>query len=161
MDIDTQSELYISYSSFLKELRILLGNVGITPTRQPITANANRKKNKIGKNSDTQPTIGRVIIYIEEHLTEQLSLDKLAEEARLSKYQLIRQFRDEKGTTPWKFLVGKRIEKVKKLLENGVPPSQAAVEAGFYDQSHLNKKFREETGCTPKEYQEEHFKNRN
>lgn len=151
----------ITYRLFLKNLNALLKESGIEPFRQPITANADRKKNGTEKTSDTQPTIGRVIIYIEEHLTEQLSLDKLAEEARLSKYQLIRQFRDEKGTTPWKFLVGKRIEKVKKLLENGVPPSQAAVEAGFYDQSHLNKKFREETEQTPKEYQEEHFKNRN
>jgi transcriptional regulator GlxA family with amidase domain len=76
--------------------------------------------------------VGRIIVYIEEHLTEQLSLEKLAEEAQLNKYQLIRLFRKEQDMTPWKFLISKRIDKVKKLLEEGLSPGQAAVEAGFF-----------------------------
>ncbi len=105
--------------------------------------------------------VGKVILYIEEHLSEELSLEELAEKIDLSKYQLIRGFHKEEGTTPWKFLMQKRIDNVKDLLEEGIPPGQAAVESGFYDQSHMNKAFREATGQTPKEYQEKNFRNRN
>src|SRR5699024_3009968 len=114
-----------------------------------------------GYNPELKPVIGRVIIYMENHLAEQLSLEKLASEAQISKYQLIRQFRDETGVTPWKFLIAKRVDRVKEFLEDGKPLSQTAVETGFYDQSHMTKIFREETGYTPKEYQEKYFKNRN
>lgn len=143
------------YSSFRNNLESLLLRMGITAQNSPDDGA------ETASDAPIQPKVGQVIVYIEEHLTEQLSLEKLAEEAQLSKYQLIRLFRKEQDTTPWKFLVGKRIDKAKELLEAGWSPGQAAVEAGFYDQSHLSKVFREATGQTPKEYQEGHFKHRN
>lgn len=100
-------------------------------------------------------------MYMQEHLSDELSLDEIAEEAHLSKYQLIRRFREETGITPWKYLIGKRVEEARTLLEKGMTPAQTAVETGFYDQSHLNKAFLEETGLTPREYLETNFKNRN
>lgn len=151
----------ISYRSFLKELGTMLAGFGVAPARRLITAEADRNQNRSGSNPDPETTVGRIVIYIEEHLAEQLSLERMAEEARLSKFQLIRRFRDELGSTPWKYLVGKRVEKAKELLEQGVPPGQTAVETGFYDQSHMHRAFREETGQTPKAYQEENFKNCN
>lgn len=161
IDIEMHAATNISYASYMKELQIILAEAGIVSSHQTITAETNRKENRTDHNSELKPVVGRVIVYMEDHLTEQLSLDKLAEEVQLSKYQLIRRFRDETGVTPWKFLIGNRIDRVKEFLKDGIPPSQAAVEAGFYDQSHLTKIFREEMGCTPKEYQEKYFKNRN
>ncbi|HLR26305.1 MAG TPA: AraC family transcriptional regulator [Fodinibius sp.] len=136
-------------TSFTRELYQLLSRAGIS-------ASGNRPANSQSRSvSDLkiQPKIGRVIVYIEEHLSEQLSLEKLAEEAHLNKYQLIRLFRKEQNTTPWKFLIGKRIDKAKEMLEKGIAPGQIAVETGFYDQPHFSRSFREETGRTPKEYQ--------
>ncbi len=145
-----------SYPSFLRELETLLSRNGIIPHRQPVTAGIHPKENRTGSDSDSQLAVGRVVIYIEEHLAEQLSLEKLAEEARLSKYQLIRRFRAERGATPWQYLIERRIERARELLKEGVPPGEVAVETGFYDQSHLHRTFQEETGHTPKEYQERH-----
>lgn len=141
------------YNSFRDNLESLLLRMGITAQSSPDDGD------ETASDAPVQLKVGRVIVYIEEHLTEQLSLERLAEEAQLSKYQLIRLFRKEQDTTPWKFLVGKRLDKAKELLEAGWSPGQVAV--GFYDQSHLSKVFREATGQTPKEYQEEHFKHRN
>lgn len=161
MQIKTPNHL-LSYQSFAKELHDLLKTSGIAPARFPILAGDDKRKNALPPSiGETTSQIGRVIIYMDEHLAEELNLDELAGEVNLSKYQLIRRFREEAGTTPWKFLIGKRIERVKRLLEEGISPGQAAVEAGFYDQSHLNKVFREETGITPKEYQEQNFRNKN
>lgn len=151
-----------SYKAFLQELEILLQLAGITAERLPVTAGFDERKSRESPSDpNIKQKIGKVVIYIEENLTKELSLQKLADEIDLSKYQLIRGFRREEGTTPWKFLIEKRIEKVKELLAEGMPPGQAAVESGFYDQSHLNKVFRENTGQTPKKYQEQNFRNRN
>lgn len=151
-----------SYPLFLNELQSLLAASGITPFRMPVRAEANPAKSwQHPSDEPIDQKVGKVIIYMEEHLSEELSLDELADKNNISKYQLIRGFQKEEGTTPWKFLVQKRIENVKKLLEDGMPPGQAALESGFYDQPHMSKAFREATGQTPKEYQEDNFKNKN
>ncbi len=150
------------YQLFIIELNEVLKLSGITPYRRPVTAGADREKNWIDPSTQqiSQP-VGKVIIYMEEHLSDNLSLEELAGEAKLSKFQLIRKFQEEQGTTPWKFLIGKRINRAKELLEKGLSPGQTAAETGFYDQSHMNKVFREATGFTPKEYQEKNFRNKN
>lgn len=160
--IPTKNILFQQYLSFLDDLDFLLKQSGIMRNRLPVSADLNDTKN--WQESDDhihQQKIGKIVQYIDEHLDEELSLQELAEKIDLSKYQLIRGFRKEEGTTPWKFLLYKRIENVKKLLEEGMASGQAAVESGFYDQSHLNKVFRKSTGQTPKQYQEENFKNKN
>lgn len=151
-----------SHQSFLADLRTLLKECGITHSRLPIRADVKKKENKLSPSTEkSAQQVGRVILHIEERLTEELSLEELAEKAGLSKYQLIRRFREEEGITPWKYLIRKRIDKAKKLLAAGTPPGQVAAETGFYDQSHLNRIFREETGNTPKEYQQQNFINKN
>lgn len=151
-----------TYRAFWYELKVLLNRTGIAPSRIPISAGFNRKEEHgYPSVEEYSPQVGRIILYLEDHLTEELSLDELAEKVELSKYQLIRRFREEKGTTPWKYVIQQRVEKAKRLLERGTPSGQVAAETGFYDQSHFSKSFRDETGQTPKEYQEENFINRN
>jgi transcriptional regulator GlxA family with amidase domain len=159
---NSQKTQSYSYFRTQKELNEILLKIGIIPKWIPFKAEFEKKENWESPSDLTiQQKIGKIVIYIEENLTKELSLQKLADEIELSKYQLIRSFRREEGTTPWKFLMEKRIEKAKELLEEGMSPGHAAVETGFYDQSHMNKVFRENTGKTPKEYQEENFNNRN
>jgi len=101
--------------------------------------------------------IGRVVVFIEEHLEEPLSLDRMADEANLSKYHFSRLFRDEVGRTPWAYVREARVKKAKTLLERGFSPVTAAVEAGFFDQSHFTKVMKEVEGKTPGAYQKEHY----
>lgn len=152
----------LSYQLFIIELNEILQFSGITPYSQHVTAAADREKSWIDPSTQqiSQP-IGKVVIYMENHLPDNLSLEELADEAKLSKFQLIRKFQEELGTTPWKFLIRKRIDKAKELLKKGLSPGQTAAETGFFDQSHMNKVFREITGLTPKEYQEKNFLNKN
>lgn len=149
------------YTVFLKDLNNILKKAEITPFNHSVIS-------ATSDNNDLEPSfdkvshqIGQVIMYIDEHLTEQLNLDQLSGQIALSKFQFIRLFRNETGSTPWKYLMKRRIELAKELLKNGMLPGQTAAETGFYDQSHLIKVFRQETGLTPKEYQEKNFLNRN
>lgn len=150
-----------SYQRHKEELKILLKKFGIVPHQQLTTLCAYEQENKSSQTDGVKTTIGQVVVYIENHLSEELSLDKLAKKVQLSKYQLIRGFRKEKNTTPWQFLITKRIDKGKILLKEGRSPGQVAVETGFYDQAHFSKSFQKATGLTPKEYQEKYFRNRN
>ena len=73
--------------------------------------------------------------------------------AGLDKYYLLRAFTRVKGITPYRYLENVRIARAKALLETGMPPVEAALSAGFADQSHFTKFFKCFIGLTPKQYQ--------
>jgi AraC-like DNA-binding protein len=62
---------------------------------------------------------------------------------------LSRSFRSTYGVAPHAFVVSLRVERARRLLLDGWPPSLAATAAGFYDQAHLNRHFVRHTGTTP------------
>jgi AraC family transcriptional regulator len=99
--------------------------------------------------------MGRVVTFIDENLDTSLTLDRLAEEAELSKYHFSRVFRQEVGLPPWSFVRRARVDRARGLLELGTSPAAAAVEAGFCDQSHLTRAMKDIVGKTPKQVQKE------
>lgn len=79
-------------------------------------------------------------------------IGKLADEAYMSKFHYIRQFRKIAGLTPNRFRIQNRIRKAQQMLRSGSNITDAALDAGFYDQSHFNKYFKRIVGVSPKEY---------
>ena len=77
--------------------------------------------------------------------------------ADLSPFQFIRKVKSEIGITPHQYLLQLRIRKAKQLIESGMPIADAALSAGFYDQSHLNRLFSQRLGITPRMYQNSFF----
>jgi methylphosphotriester-DNA--protein-cysteine methyltransferase len=59
------------------------------------------------------------------------------------------------GQTPWAYVRKARLQKAKTLLKQGASPVTAALEAGFFDQSHLTNVMKDVEGKTPKQYQQE------
>ena len=109
----------------------------------------------VGLPTDDDPvrtSVGRVRGYIDRHAGERLSLERLADEAHLSKYHFTRVFQEATGRSPWSYVVEARVRKAKALLEEDLPLSQVALEAGFCDQSHLTKAFKKAEGVTPGQY---------
>lgn len=93
-----------------------------------------------------------ICTYMGEHFSEKISINNLCELTALSKATLIRSFTKEKGISPYRYLENIRLGAAKRLLEKGVPPVDAAVETGFFDQSHFTNFFRDYIGLTPKQY---------
>lgn len=91
--------------------------------------------------------------YLAANLSEKVSLDELSEVAHLSRYHLLRIFQAAVGLPPHAYQNQLRVDLGKKLLVEGMRISQAAVEAGFVDQSHFSRVFKQYTGATPKQYQ--------
>lgn len=82
-----------------------------------------------------------------------LNLTELATQVNLSVYQLNRAFRKALGLALHDYQTQRRVHLAQALLRVGLPAAQVAVQAGFYDQSHLNRHFRRRVGVTPVQYQ--------
>lgn len=91
--------------------------------------------------------------YMESCYMEPVSLDQLSRVSGLNKYTLLRSFTVNRGITPYQYLSTIRVNKAKRLLEDGIALSEAAVMAGFSDQSHFTRFFKSFIGVTPKVYQ--------
>lgn len=97
--------------------------------------------------------IKRLCSYMEEHFEENISLDELLGMTTFGKSYLLRQFTKQVGVSPYRYLQNVRLDRAKKLLEQGIAPVDAAVMTGFSDQSHFTNFFKEFIGLTPKQYQ--------
>jgi AraC family transcriptional regulator len=94
----------------------------------------------------------RVTEYIEAHLDEELSLGRIAEIAGLSLSHLKALFRTTAGVPVHQYIIGRRVERARRLLEQGdLPMSMVALEAGFSHQSHMARHMRRLLGVTPSE----------
>lgn len=86
------------------------------------------------------------------HPEQELSIETLAADIFVSKYYLIRKFRNSVGMTPHQFCIQNRIRKSQGLLDGEKTISRIATEMGFYDQSHFDRAFQKIVGISPSEY---------
>ena len=95
-----------------------------------------------------------VVEYIEEHLEAGPTLEQMAAVARLNPYYLARQFKRATGLPPHQYLIMRRIERAKQLLQTGgdVSLAEVAAHAGFSDQSQFSHHFKRLTGVTPGQF---------
>jgi AraC-like DNA-binding protein len=90
--------------------------------------------------------------FIAAHYAERITLDDLAAVVGLSIYRFITVFRRETGLPPHRYVCAIRVRAAQDLLRAGVPPAIAAIEVGFFDQSHLCRHFRAVCGMTPGQF---------
>ncbi|MGD1909093.1 MAG: AraC family transcriptional regulator [Leptolyngbyaceae cyanobacterium] len=91
--------------------------------------------------------------YLEAHYAQNISIETLAQQVNLSPYYLIRSFRQQVGCPPHHYQRHWQLKQVKQALRTGEPLAVIAAEQGFYDQSHLNRVFKQTFGVTPGQYQ--------
>jgi AraC-like DNA-binding protein len=77
------------------------------------------------------------------------TLEQLAAELGAHASHLVRVFRREYGLPPHRYLVGRRLDRARQLLLDGMPIADVAVAVGFHDQPHLTRHFRALLGTTP------------
>lgn len=97
--------------------------------------------------------IKRTLLYVEDNLDKELSLDKIAKELNYSKFYLARTFKDNTGMTLYKYIQGRRLdEAARKLVETDQPIVQVAFGAGYGSQQAFTQAFHCVYACTPQEY---------
>ncbi len=102
--------------------------------------------------SDQNMETKAICEFLEKNYRNNITLDDLCNLTGLSKYYLLRSFTKQKGISPYSYLETIRIDKAKKLLEQGVLPIDVALQTGFSDQSHFSNFFKKFIGLTPKQY---------
>ena len=99
--------------------------------------------------------VDAVLHYINEHYSESLTLDQLAEQFFISKYHLLRKFDAQVGTTVHRYILQKRLMNAKQLLAGGVPPNEVCQYCGFGDYANFYRAFKAEYNQTPRQYIQE------
>ncbi len=91
--------------------------------------------------------------YIRQNASENISLDEIARCVNLSRYHFLRVFKATTGLPPHAYLIQQRLRIAKNAIESGSALAEAALLAGFSDQSHLTRWFKSAYGLTPGQYQ--------
>ncbi len=99
------------------------------------------------------PRLTKMMTYIEEHLTDRITLQDVADAAGLSRNYACRVFKAELGISMNEFIMQERIEEAKRLLaDNDRQINDIAESLQFCSQSYFTKCFHKLTGKTPNEF---------
>lgn len=96
--------------------------------------------------------INRVIDFIGDNFKDNISLQQMATAVNINPFYLVRLFKKSTGVSPHEYLLIRRTDHARQLLRKGFRVEEAALEAGFYDTSHLNRSFRKIAGTSPKSF---------
>ena len=95
----------------------------------------------------------RMLIYIENHYQNQISLLDIASSACISQSEALHCFKYSLKTTPYKYLIETRLSKAAELLRStNIPINEIAYRTGFQQQAYFGKCFKEKMQCTPTKY---------
>lgn len=93
----------------------------------------------------------RIVDYLNRHLFEDLSLERVSRVFYLSKSQLGRIFRAATGSSVWEYVQIKRLLAARELLAQGQSAGKACAQCGFRDYSAFYRAYRARFGCSPRE----------
>lgn len=87
--------------------------------------------------------------YLNLHLADPLTIDELAARFYISKYHMMRRFRQETGYSVHGYLTEKRLLLARQLLGQGCTPAEAAAQAGYQDYSTFSRAYKKQFGHGP------------
>ncbi|MGN6870544.1 MAG: AraC family transcriptional regulator [Solirubrobacteraceae bacterium] len=87
--------------------------------------------------------------HLRERWDQRVTLAELAAVSGLSRFELVRRFREHNAVTPHAFQTDLRIAEARRLLSAGVPAAEVAATCGFADQPHLSRTFKRTVGVSP------------
>ena len=96
-------------------------------------------------------TVDNAIQFINEHYSDDITRDDIAQRVYMSKSHLDKIFKIKTGKTMKDYLVEVRMKKAFEFLKNGMPVSQIYIKVGYKDKRHFLRMFKEYTGKTPSE----------
>ncbi len=98
---------------------------------------------------DYTESIRRTENYIAEHLSDDLSAEKIAAEAGYSVFHYCRVFREYTGVSLMTYVRGKRLEAAVEEIRKGKPTADVALECGFETASGFSRAYERKFGTKP------------
>ena len=105
--------------------------------------------------SKAQSNIEWVRDLLADCYDQKLSLDAVAQQAGISKFHLIKEFKRRYQLTPHQFQIQQRLNHARAQLKHGISAVDVALKCGFHDQSHFSKAFVSAMGISPSAYQQQ------
>ncbi|MFJ9901560.1 GlxA family transcriptional regulator [Streptomyces sp. NPDC101152] len=98
-------------------------------------------------------TVGEVLVWMERHLDQEVTVEQLAQRAHMSPRTFARRFQQETGTTPYRWILRQRVLQAQRLLEATDETVDAiAWRTGFGNAAALRHQFVQSVGTTPNAY---------
>ncbi len=94
--------------------------------------------------------VDEILRYINTHLDQDLTIDRLAEQFFLSRSYLMHCFRSETGYTVHNYILQKRLLFASDLIRGGIPITEACYRCGFKDYSTFSRAYRKLFGASPR-----------
>ncbi len=97
--------------------------------------------------------IERARAFLDENCLRMVASAELEAIAGLDRYTLARHFRAHLGTSPYRYLTMRRLDRVKSAIVSGHSLAEVAFMSGFADQSHMTRQFKQAFGLAPGHWQ--------
>lgn len=97
----------------------------------------------------------KALLYIDQHFRESIDQKALAQRCGMTPFRFSRLFKEVNGTGFMDYILSKRMECAKDMLDNSqMPITSIGYEVGFKDPSYFARAFKQCVGCTPSEYRQ-------
>ncbi len=125
-------------------MRLLMLEIAVSHWSEPM------RLPELGGGPDAR--VKRAIEFIESRFSEDISLSDISQASGLSLTQLTTRFQQHTGSTPYSYVIDRRLRKAVQLLSTtDMPIVHVAIETGFSDQQHLTRAFRARLRKTPRQ----------
>ncbi|MCM1190164.1 MAG: AraC family transcriptional regulator [bacterium] len=134
---------YFMLKAYLMQMILLIVREQCEPVQRP--------KGYSFESVNKKYVVEQIVSYFEDHYSEKISLDQIAENMYLSPFYISKIFKSETGDAPIRHLINIRLEKARETLENGWEGSiqEVAASVGYDDAYHFSKLFKKRYGISP------------
>ncbi len=106
----------------------------------------------VGETSCENAQIARVLVYLNHHFTENLTIESVAKEFFINKSYLSHLFREYVGMPLWTYVILRRLSRFNDLVADGTTVEQACRQVGFQNYSNFFRLYKKYMNMTPSEF---------
>ena len=122
----------------------------MTPTLTPHKRNRDHQAQLLDR-------LGSALVYINQHYTEDITIDQLLTASGLSKSTLQRDMIDFTGMAPLQYIHDLRMQRATLLLMSNTPVADVAFAVGYNTLSSFNRHFLQKFGVSPTQWKKQHL----
>jgi AraC-like DNA-binding protein len=106
------------------------------------------------RDADCGRAVEQARAFLDAHHDRVVASEELEAVTGLDRFECARQFRQRLGTSPYRYLTMRRLDRVRILIRSGAPLADVAMATGFADQSHMTRQFKRAYGLSPGRWRE-------
>lgn len=99
-----------------------------------------------------------ILEYVNKNIGDELSVDRIADEAHLNRSYLMHKFKEETGYTVMEYVTEKRLFRAEHFIREGMSMTEVCYRSGFQNYSSFYRAYVDKYGCSPRKYHEKNKK---